>query len=142
LARSDFRFTIRLRVRFSEVDMQGVVYNPRYLEYLELVNSDYARNVLRPAGEDHRIPLRVAKTTIEYKAPTLFEEELDLFLRCARIGNSSVSYAFEFHGKDRNDLRACGETLQVHIDDAGKPARVPDSTVAILEAYEGRKLRE
>jgi len=139
LARSDFRFALRNRVRFSEVDMQGVVYNPRYLEYLELANSGYQRTVI-PSAEQ-RIMILVAKTTIEYKAPTSYDEELDLCVRCARIGSSSATFLFEFHGHGREDLRACGESLQVHIDDDKAPARIPDSAVALLEAYEGRKLR-
>ena len=42
----DFRFHHRLRVRWSEVDAQQVVFNGHYLNYLDVASGDYWRTVL------------------------------------------------------------------------------------------------
>jgi acyl-CoA thioesterase FadM len=39
-ARSDFRFLHRLRVRWAEVDLQKIVFNPHYLMYLDTALAD------------------------------------------------------------------------------------------------------
>jgi acyl-CoA thioesterase FadM len=47
------------------------------------------------------------------------------------------------HGGTADDLRATGETVQVHVAEArGSPAPVPDWIVRLFEAYEGRPLRQ
>jgi len=36
MAREDFSFVHTLRVRWSEVDMQGIVFNGNYLNYFDV----------------------------------------------------------------------------------------------------------
>ena len=43
MARSDFRFTHSLRVRWSEVDRQGIVFNGNYLNYFDVAMGEYWR---------------------------------------------------------------------------------------------------
>ena len=63
-------------------------------------------------------------------------------VRCAGIGNSSMTFLFELHGAGADDLRASGEEVSVHVAEArGRPQRVPDAIVAQFEAFEGRVLR-
>ena len=44
----DFRFSHRLRVRWSEVDMQKIVFNAHYLAYFDLGVSEYWRTLGLP----------------------------------------------------------------------------------------------
>ena len=44
----DFRFHHRLRVRWSEVDAQQVVFNGHYLNYLDVASGDYWRSLGLP----------------------------------------------------------------------------------------------
>ena len=46
--RSDFRFIHRLRVRWAEVDMQKIVFNPHYAMYLDTAMADYWRALALP----------------------------------------------------------------------------------------------
>ena len=36
MARADFRFAHRMRVRWAEVDKQGIVFNGHYLMYFDV----------------------------------------------------------------------------------------------------------
>ncbi|HSC71381.1 MAG TPA: acyl-CoA thioesterase, partial [Candidatus Methylomirabilis sp.] len=38
-----FRFSFPIRVRYSEIDVQGIVYNSRYLEYVDVALTEYFR---------------------------------------------------------------------------------------------------
>ncbi|SNT08276.1 (3S)-malyl-CoA thioesterase [Sphingomonas laterariae] len=143
MARADFRFSYPKRVRYSEIDAQAVVFNARFLDYLDIAVTEYLRavGVPDPAGVEGLAQFVVARTSIDYKASVRLDEEVDLCIRLARAGRSSLTFAFEFHGKGGEDLRAAGETVQVHIDDARQSSPVAADYVALFEAYEGRSLR-
>lgn len=149
MARAEFRFAWRKRVHYPEIDAQAVVYNSRYLEYFDIALTEY----WRAAGlYDHTsvsggIEFHLARALVEYKAPIGLDEEILICCRTARIGTSSITIALEIHGlangPDGEDLRASGETVQVHVAEArGPSAPVPDWIVALFERYEGRPLKQ
>ncbi len=43
MARQEFRFVYRLRVRWAEVDRQGIVFNGHYLTYFDVGITEYYR---------------------------------------------------------------------------------------------------
>jgi acyl-CoA thioester hydrolase len=142
VARSDFRFAWRARARYAEIDAQSVVFNSRYLEYFDIGVTEYWRAV-GMYDEPQQAEFHVAKATVEYKAPLLLDEEFDICVRLARVGSSSMTFLFEIHGADRDDLRAGGEEVSVHVAEVrGRPAPVPDWVVTLFEDYEGRVLRQ
>lgn len=147
MPRSDFRFAYKKRVRFAEIDAQAVLFNSRYLEYFDIGITEYWRAVgmyekSAVTGEG-AAEFHVAKATVEFKAPILLDEEVDICVRCTRVGTSSMAFAFELHGAGKDDLRATGEEVSVHVAETrGRPAPVPDWVVEIFEAYEGRPLKE
>ena len=68
MMRDDFIFFHSLRVRWSEVDMQGIVFNGHYLTYFDVAFSEYWRgtglpDVLQQASEGREMFAR--KATIE-----------------------------------------------------------------------------
>ncbi|MBU8789238.1 hypothetical protein KM885_00395 [Oceanobacillus caeni] len=42
----DYQFSHRLRVRYSEIDGQKVVYNSHYLTYIDVAVTEYFEQVL------------------------------------------------------------------------------------------------
>ena len=141
MARSDFRFSWRMRARYAEIDAQSVVFNSRYLEYFDIGITEYWRAVgMYADGVD--VEFHVARAVVEFKAPVLLDEEFDVCLRCARIGRSSMTFLFEIHGAGGEDLRATGEEISVHVAEVrGRPTPVPDAVIAMFEGYEGQRLR-
>jgi len=114
IARSDFRFLHRLRVRWAEVDLQRIVFNPHYLMYLDTALADYWRAMGLPyeptlaalGGE-----LFVKNATLEYHASAVYDDFLDVGLRCARVGNTSIQLQ---GGIFRGDQLLVGADL-VHV---------------------------
>ena len=47
----DYPFSHRLRVRFAETDLMGIVHHSRYLPYLEEARVAYLRHIGHPYGE-------------------------------------------------------------------------------------------
>ena len=45
MPKGDFKFHASLRVRWMECDAQGIVYNGSYMDYLEVGQAEYYRNL-------------------------------------------------------------------------------------------------
>jgi acyl-CoA thioester hydrolase len=122
-------FTHRFRVRYSEVDQQSVVFNSRYLEYADVIITEYWRAIdLHFSGED-ALEFHVVKAVVEFKAPIRADEEIDGTAITTRIGSSSVTTEIAFFGLGgEEDLRASITLVHVHVDlDNGRPIPIPDT---------------
>lgn len=148
MPRADFRFSFPVRARFAEVDAQAVVFNSRYLEYFDIGLVEYWRAVGIYSGEGLAggPETHVVKAVVEFKAPILLDEIVQICVRISRIGTSSMTSLFELHGmangEGGEDLRATGEEVHVNVAEVrGRPTPLPDEVVARFEAYEGQVLR-
>lgn len=131
-------FKHRLRVRFAECDMQGVVFNAQYLTYFDVLITELWREAVGgwsgmvERGSD----LVVAEATVRYKAPGRFDDVLDLGAQVARLGNTAVTTHMTVERADDGVLVAEGELRHVCVDPAtGEKKRIPDDIRAGLEAY-------
>lgn len=135
MARADFKFSHRFRVRYAEVDPQAVVFNSRYLEYADLMLTEYwrAAGVHQAMGREFEV--HVVRAVVDYRKPIRVDEQVDGFIRVARFGTSSLTFAIELHGADAEDLRAGIELVHVHVElHDNRPRPVPDAVRAVLAA--------
>jgi YbgC/YbaW family acyl-CoA thioester hydrolase len=138
MQRNDFRFTEPLRVRWSEVDMQHIVFNGHYLMYFDTAVAGYWRALAMPyhaTMAQLQGDLYVRKATLEYLGSARYDEQLAVGVRCGRIGNSSmVMHAAVFKGQQ---CLVHGELVYVFADPTTQTSRpVPASLRAVLQAYE------
>ena len=136
--RQDFRFFHRLRVRWAEVDMQKIVFNAHYLMYFDTAVADYWRAIALPyESAMHRLEgdLYVKKATVEFNASARMDDRLDIGMKCARIGNSSMTFAGSIFRGD--DLLVTCELVYVFADPASQSSRpVPQPLRELLTGYE------
>ena len=129
MARADFAFFHPLRVRWAEVDMQAIVFNGHYLTYFDVAFTEYWRatglpGVMQQAEEGQEMFAR--KATIEYHAPARFDDMLDIGVRCAALGRSSMRYALEIYRGE--EFLISGELVYVYADTTlRKGVALPDS---------------
>ncbi|MDB5751288.1 MAG: hypothetical protein JWP65_1709 [Ramlibacter sp.] len=138
MTREEFRFFHQLRVRWAEVDMQKIVFNAHYLMYFDTAVADYWRALAMPYEEGmHALDgdIYVKKAGIEFHASARMDDRLDVGIRCARIGNSSMQFQGAiFRGEDL--LITC-ELLYVFADPATQTSRpVPPLLRAMLTGFE------
>jgi len=129
-------FTHRFRVRYAEVDPQSVVFNSRYLEYADLIITEYWRAIDLHFSGDDALEFHVVKATVEFKQPIRADEEVDGTAVTTRIGSSSVTTEVRFYGMGgEDDLRSIVELIHVHVDlENGKPIPISDDAKTRLLA--------
>ncbi|MDP1648479.1 MAG: YbgC/FadM family acyl-CoA thioesterase [Rubrivivax sp.] len=138
MQRSDFRFLDRLRVRWAEVDMQKIVFNGHYLMYFDTAVAGYWRALALPyhdTMERLQGDLYVRKATLEYEGSARYDDLLEVGIRCARIGKSSMVFAAAvFRGEQR---LVHGDLVYVFADPATQTSRpLPQALRDILEGFE------
>jgi YbgC/YbaW family acyl-CoA thioester hydrolase len=104
ITRSNFRHFDRLRVRWAEIDAQKIVFNGHYLMYFDTAVAGYWRALALPYAQTVASfcgDMFVRKATLEYHASAVYDDVLDVGVRCARIGNSSMLFQGAAFRRDR-----------------------------------------
>jgi acyl-CoA thioester hydrolase len=140
MARRDFRFTHRLRVRWAEVDRQGIVFNGHYLTYFDVGVTEYYRALGLPYPDgivQHGTDLYVRKAEIEYHASAQYDDEVDICVRVERLGRSSFDFRIEIQRAE--ELLVSGKLVYVNADPVGrKSAPLPDFLREAIKTFEHR----
>ena len=136
--RQDFRASSRMRVRWAEVDLQKIVFNAHYLMYFDTAVADYWRALAMPYEETmHQWggDLYVKKASVEYFASARYEDQLDVMLKCVKVGNSSIVYHGAIFRADQ--LLVTSELIYVYANPATQTSQpVPSVFRELLNAFE------
>lgn len=135
---ADFVLTTPLRVRWAEVDMQGIVFNPHYLTYADVAMTEYMRAVgfpypdaLLPFGAD----IFAVNANVDFRSSARFDDDLTLAVRTQRFGRTSMLFRIAvFRGEDLLcDVR---NTYVCATPKEQTPVPVPVAFVDAVAAYE------
>jgi len=128
--KSDFDFTHKLRVRWSEIDMQKVVFNAHYLAYFDCAVADIWRDLSLPYERSLAklsSDMYVKKALLEYHGSALYDDLLEVCMRCEHIGNSSITFkAGIFKGES---CLVSGEMVFVYVK---VPEKIPHTVPQVL----------
>jgi acyl-CoA thioester hydrolase len=138
VSRSEFRLAHPLRVRWAEVDPQSIVFNAHYLMYFDVAATEYWREVgcEYPAFFlANGVDTFVVKTTLEFRAPARYDDQLEICMRAARLGRSSIRMLLEIHRSGM--LLVSGELVYVIASANDRaPTPIPAPLRAAIVAYE------
>lgn len=132
-----FKFSARTRVGFSDTDAQGIVYYGRYNPYFDLARVEYLRSLgLLRRGEGGDFVMRA--NDVEYFAPAVFDDEIEVFVRVSRLGRTSVTFAFAAYRLPDDLLMVTAHQTLVFVDLAQRrAAAVPAEFRDPVLAFEG-----
>ena len=131
--REDYALHVRVVTRWSDYDMLGHVNNVEYYRYFETA----ILTLLRETGLDWQvdpvIPL-AAENGCSFLKPVVVSGHVDIGVRIAHLGNSSVRYETAVFEPDNDTPSASGFFVHVFIDRAtGRPVAMPQSVRAHFE---------
>jgi acyl-CoA thioester hydrolase len=127
-------FRLLLRVRYNECDAQGIVFNARWGDYVDIASVEFTRALFGAAdAATTGLDWRLVKQAIEWRAPARFDDVLDIRVRTLRVGTTSFVLATELRRFADDSLLAAVETTCVMVDHAGVKKPITDATRAALE---------
>jgi acyl-CoA thioester hydrolase len=122
---------MKIRVAFGDVDMMGHVNNAKYFTYFETARTNLLRESFAgfPQGQ---LSVIIAHAEIDYKAPAKWNDELEVKVRTAAVGNSSFTYEYQITDQE-GKLVATGKTVQVAYDySTGSSVPIPERARNVL----------
>ena len=129
---------------FSDTDAQGIVYYGRYLPYFDLARVEYHRKLgllgMDIGEEGQEFVMRAC--TIEYLAPAVFDDLIEVYVRMAKIGRTSVTYEFAAY-RARDDLLMVTATQTLVLVDLEerKAVAIPETYKQAIRGFEGDALQ-
>lgn len=124
-------FRTKIRVRFADVDLAGIVYYPRLFHFCHVAMEDYFREVVgRPYPEvvgAERLGYPAVHIEADFRRPLSYGDEIEIEVAISAVGATSLTWSFAFHRDGEAEPLARVEVVTAGIDldrFAGRP--VPD----------------
>ena len=140
MAKSDFKFSTTIRVRWMEGDAQGIVFNGAYLDYLEIAQAEYFRNLgfsIYQIAKSGYFDSAVVKTTIEFKRPAKIDQLIDLYTRVVSIGTTSITLDLEIYPKSSDQMLTSIQAVYVGYNSkTGETRVVPEAIRTLVNQFE------
>ena len=130
-------FTHRLRVRYAEVDAQGVVFNAHWLTYADDATTRFFEHLGHdPAtlwsDTDQPFDIMVRASALDFAGAAHFDEEVAIDVVPVRIGGSSFDLQYAARVGDRPAVRITTTYVCV-VPGEQRSMPIPDDLRAQLE---------
>lgn len=130
-------FRHRLRVRYSECDLQGVVFNAHYLAYADDAITELWRAAVAggyQAMVADGIDMVVAEARLRYLTAARFDDELDVEISVTRLGTTGMTTVLRML-RDAEELVEV-QLRHVFVDAGGDGKRpIPEAVRSGLAAH-------
>jgi acyl-CoA thioester hydrolase len=128
------RSVVRLRVRFYETDLMGIVHHGSYVGYLEVARVEWLRRrgVAYVSWAERGLHMAVVDLTLRYRAPARFDDEIDVEVVLGEWRAASIRFDYRLLRVGDGVLLAEGATRLACVDDKGTLKRVHDEMGAVL----------
>jgi len=141
MPRNDYVCAPQLRVRWAEVDMQKIVFNGHYLTYIDTAVAEYWRAIglPYPGGyvERYANDMFLRKATVEYLGSARYDDLLTVCCRVAKLGRSSMTFAFEIYRDKEDAALVSAELVYVNADPKTMTAApLPQEVRARISSFE------
>jgi acyl-CoA thioester hydrolase len=133
------RSVVRMRVRFAETDLMGIVHHGSYALYLEQARVEWLRRrgVAYAEWAGRGMHLAVAELHVRFRAPARFDDELDVEATLGHVGAASMRFDYRVTRVPDGVLLAEGHTLLACVDDDGVLRRVRQEWLEVVTRPEG-----
>ncbi len=138
LNREHFNFFHLFRVRYSEIDAQGIVFNAHYLTYFDTAITEFIREInfdYKALIASEGLDFYLVKSTLDYFKPAAFDQLIEVGVSIARIGRSSLTWELAIFRKDEDECLARGELVWVCTKlGSGKSHHLPDNLLSLINS--------
>lgn len=125
--------TVRLRVRYDEIDGMGVIHHPNFLIYFEIARTEYMREagVIYADLERRGFLLVVTGASARYHANVRYDDEIVVHTSVAEMGRATIKFGYRVEDA-RGRLLCDGTTEHCCVGpDKAKPIRFPPEILAM-----------
>jgi len=125
--------SLRMQVRWGDMDALGHVNNAEYLRYFEQSRIEWLEGHGYAVAGVGTGPV-LARVSVTYLKPVVYPTEIEIRLHAGHVGNSSFTLLSEIvNGRDASERFTEGEFVTVWVDyERAKSVPIPEKIRAIL----------
>ena len=116
----DFKDECRVKVRFNDTDMMGIVHFKNYLVYFDDGFVSFMNNFLAPVRVEQTVHQGIAfgvkKVEITYEGSAKFGDYVIVKTRIKKIGASSIHFHHDLFRETDNALLASVDCVRLAMD--------------------------
>ncbi len=123
----NYSYRISWRVRFNEVDLQGVAHHTQIVTYLEIARVEFWRalGISYRTMRDEGYEFIINKVKVEYKRPLNFDEIIEVAVGVKSIARASFALGYQIISEN-GEIAIKAETgLLCSKIGTGKPTALP-----------------
>jgi acyl-CoA thioester hydrolase len=130
---------VRVRVRFCETDLMGIVHHGSYVAYMEVGRVEWLRRrgVSYASWAERGLHLAVVELSLKYRAPAHFDDELEVQVLLSETRAASVRFDYKIVRALDQVVCAEGSTRLACVDDRQALRRIDSEMLDVLSRPEG-----
>ena len=111
---AEYKFSIPIKVRYSDLDAQWHVNHTRFLTYMEQARLEYLQHLGLFDGKSF-LDLRmiIADVHVSYLAPIELGQKVRVGTRTVKIGTKSIAFDYVLEDENSSKVFAKGEVISV-----------------------------
>lgn len=136
----DYPVTYQRKVRFSDSDAQGIVFNGNYLTYFDDTITDYfdALGLKWSDFQERGYDMVLGHVDIDFRSPARIGEMLVTGARVTRVGRTSVTFEIKTWELESHRTVVEGREIQVVLDATTfQKTEVPGFFIEAVERLQG-----
>ena len=128
----------KIKVRYSEVDCQRIVYNSHYLTYFDISLSEMLEDCF---NQDEYIKntnndFHTVGVQMNFKSPARLNDQLEVYTGVKNLGNSSMTFMQEIYKAGSDEVLNAANITWVNTNQKSmKPESIPDDIRTKLNKY-------
>lgn len=143
LSLDSFCYSMKIQTRWSDFDMLGHANNAVYITWLETARLHYVLDV--GGWDQNEYGMVVAHVSIDYKQPVEINDQPEVLIRVAHLGNTSFKLEYAIISRKESgeiSLHTLAHTIMVTTDRVkGTPIPLPDGLRKQLGASETQSVK-
>ncbi|WP_158798029.1 thioesterase family protein [Pedobacter sp. L105] len=132
-----FKYKTSIELRFADFDMMGHVNNVTYFTFLEIARTKYWTHAI--SWDWEKTGVIVAQASMNYLSPVYPKDQLSIYVRTSRIGDSSfdLEYLLVKHVNGDEVVCGTGKTVCVAFDHTTKKSTpIPETEKNKMVTFE------
>lgn len=135
-----FKHTLPVQLRFSDVDQFGHVNNSVYFSLYDLAKTTYFNDVIKEKVDWQEMGIVVANIQANFLFPIFLQENIAIQTATTRLGNKSFTLVQRAINTDTGEVKCVCQTIMVGYDLKSKmPKAIDDECKAAICEFEGRE---
>lgn len=131
-------FSASRKIRFSHCDPAGIVYFPNLFDMINSVVEDWFADIIglpfQTMHMERRLGFPIVDTRCQFVRPCHLGDTLVIELSIARLGRSSIEFAFRGRVGDEDKFHADHKVALVSLD-AFKSMAIPEDLRTRMQPY-------